>query len=144
MRVSLTGNTACYEYYTIGCLDIETHGDKQTTDEARDGIYDRVGMWCGYFITEFHDEDFKDRKYWAHNPEEMIKLIDDKCKEVGNLLNLLTGLSVYCLAGFFLVAASGGSSLVAVQGLLTVAEHSLQDTWASVAFWFLGSRAQAP
>ena len=86
MRVSLTGNTACYEYYTIGCLDIETHGDKQTTDEARDGIYDRVGMWCGYFITEFHDEDFKDRKYWAHNPEEMIKLIDDKCKEVGNLL----------------------------------------------------------
>ena len=61
-----------------------------------------------------------------------------------NFLNLLTGLGTYCLTGFSLVVASGGSCLVAVQGLLTVAEHSLQDSWASVAFWFLGSRAQAP
>ena len=61
-----------------------------------------------------------------------------------NFLNLLTGLGTYYLTGFSLVVASGGSCLVAVQGLLTVAEHSLQDSWASVAFWFLGSRAQAP
>ena len=47
-------------------------------------------------------------------------------------------LSLRCYAGFFLVAESGGYSLVAVGRLLTVvsslvAEHRLQEVQASVA-----------
>lgn len=78
-------NWHTYQSFKVFCLDIETHADNKTVSLASKGDFSRIGAWCGYFMSTIDDENYKDRKYWGHNEEEIIELIDAQFKKENTL-----------------------------------------------------------